>query len=91
MQILGINMAVGIDGSLGKPMIREGREVHVYVRRSLRDVFRKVPTISLGIKVISLFELLILIMSSFLLIILLTSFIALMLFSIQYFEIKHDF
>lgn len=54
IQIMGINMAVGINGSIGKPMIREGREVHVYVRRSLRDVFRKVPTFSLEVKVIFL-------------------------------------
>lgn len=53
MQILGINMAVGIEGSIGKPMIREGREVHLFVRRSLRDVFRKVPTFCLEVKVIS--------------------------------------
>lgn len=49
-------MAVGISGSVGKPMIREGREVHVYVRRSLRDVFRKVPTFSLEVKVICLLQ-----------------------------------
>ncbi|XP_012842600.1 PREDICTED: uncharacterized protein LOC105962815 isoform X1 [Erythranthe guttata] len=53
-EILGINMAVGIHGCIGKPMIREGREVHVYVRRSLRDVFRKVPTFNLEVKVGSL-------------------------------------
>lgn len=52
MQILGINMAVGINGSIGKPMIREGREIHVYVRRSLRDIFRKVPTFDLEVKVV---------------------------------------
>lgn len=89
IQILGINMAVGIDGSLGKPMIREGREVHVFVRRSLRDVFRKVPTISLGVKVICLFQLLVLILCRHCCspwkIILLITFIALMLFSILYF------
>ncbi|XP_073302377.1 uncharacterized protein [Primulina huaijiensis] len=50
-EILGINMAVGINGCIGKPMIREGREVHVCVRRSLRDVFRKVPTFSVEVKV----------------------------------------
>lgn len=50
-EILGINMAVGINGRLGKPMIREGRDIHVYVRRSLRDVFRKVPTFVLEVKV----------------------------------------
>lgn len=47
-------MAVGIDGSIGKPMIREGREVRLSVRRSLRDVFRKVPTFALEVKVICL-------------------------------------
>ena len=46
-------MSVGIDGSIGKPMIREGQEIHVYVRRTLRDVFRKVPTFSLEVKVFS--------------------------------------
>ncbi|KAJ8532740.1 hypothetical protein K7X08_015629 [Anisodus acutangulus] len=50
-EILGINMAVGINGCIGKPMIREGRDIHVYVRRSLRDVFRKVPTFVLEVKV----------------------------------------
>ncbi|KAH0638247.1 hypothetical protein KY289_038162, partial [Solanum tuberosum] len=50
-EILGINMAVGINGHIGKPMIREGRDIHVYVRRSLRDVFRKVPTFVLEVKV----------------------------------------
>ncbi|XAR56952.1 hypothetical protein NMG60_11024929 [Bertholletia excelsa] len=50
-EILGINMAVGINGCVGKPMIRDGQEIHVYVRRSLRDVFRKVPTFSLEVKV----------------------------------------
>ncbi|KAL3812236.1 hypothetical protein ACJIZ3_013504 [Penstemon smallii] len=53
-EIFGINMAVGINGLIGKAMIREGKEVHVYVRRSLRDVFRKVPTFSLEVKVGSL-------------------------------------
>ncbi|KAH6757936.1 calcium-dependent lipid-binding family protein [Perilla frutescens var. hirtella] len=53
-EVLGINMAVGIDGSVGKPMIREGRGVHIFVRRSLRDVFRKVPTFALEVKVGSL-------------------------------------
>ncbi|KAJ7955294.1 calcium-dependent lipid-binding family protein [Quillaja saponaria] len=50
-QILGINMSVGIDGCIGKPMIREGQGLDVFVRRSLRDVFRKVPTFSLEVKV----------------------------------------
>lgn len=53
LQILGINMAVGINGCIGKPMIRDGQEIRVYVRRSLRDVFRKVPTFSLEVKVSS--------------------------------------
>ncbi|MCI09957.1 calcium-dependent lipid-binding family protein, partial [Trifolium medium] len=52
-QILGINMSVGIDGCLGKPMIREGQGLDIFVRRSLRDVFRKVPTFSLEVKVTS--------------------------------------
>ncbi|KAM7259519.1 hypothetical protein ACFE04_015260 [Oxalis oulophora] len=49
-EIQGINMSVGINGSLGKPMIREGQGFDVYVRRSLRDVFRIVPTFSLEVK-----------------------------------------
>jgi vacuolar protein sorting-associated protein 13A/C len=53
-EIIGMNMAVGINGSLGKPMIREGEDIHIYVRRSLRDVFRKIPTFSLEVKVGSL-------------------------------------
>ena len=56
MQIMGINMSVGIDGIVGKPMIREGQGFDVYVRRSLRDVFRKVPTFSLEVKVIFVLE-----------------------------------
>ena len=52
LQILGVNMSVGIDGFIGKPLIREGRGLDVYVRRSLRDVFRKVTTFSLEVKVI---------------------------------------
>ncbi|XP_028786889.1 uncharacterized protein LOC114742843 [Neltuma alba] len=50
-QIIGINMSVGIDGILGKPMIREGQGIDIFVRRSLRDVFRIVPTFSLEVKV----------------------------------------
>ncbi|KAK7264763.1 hypothetical protein RJT34_32373 [Clitoria ternatea] len=50
-QILGINMSVGINGCLGKPMICEGQGLDIFVRRSLRDVFRKVPTFSLEVKV----------------------------------------
>ncbi|TQD96908.1 hypothetical protein C1H46_017513, partial [Malus baccata] len=51
-EIMGINMSVGIDGCLGKSMIREGKGLDVYVRRSLRDVFKKVPTFSLEVKLI---------------------------------------
>ncbi|CAH9120434.1 unnamed protein product [Cuscuta epithymum] len=50
-EVIGINMAVGINGCIGKPMIREGRDIHIFVRRSLRDVFRKVPTFALDVKV----------------------------------------
>ncbi|KAF5202036.1 Vacuolar protein sorting-associated protein 13c [Thalictrum thalictroides] len=50
-EILGVNMAVGIDGVVGKSMIREGQGLHICVRRSLRDVFRKVPTFSIEVKV----------------------------------------
>nr|GEV02157.1 vacuolar protein sorting-associated protein 62 [Tanacetum cinerariifolium] len=53
-QVLGINMAVGVDGVLGKPMIRQGREIHIFVRRSLRDIFRKVPNFALEVKIGSL-------------------------------------
>ncbi|KAI3684030.1 hypothetical protein L1987_84552 [Smallanthus sonchifolius] len=53
-QIFGINMAVGVNGVLGKPMIREGREIHIFVRRSLRDIFRKVPNFALEVKIGSL-------------------------------------
>ncbi|WOL14400.1 hypothetical protein Cni_G23180 [Canna indica] len=50
-EIHGINMAVGVNGALGKPMIREGQGILIEVRRSLRDVFRKVPTMSIKVKV----------------------------------------
>lgn len=50
-EILGLNMSVGVNGCIGKPMIREGQGLDVYVRRSLRDVFRKIPTFSLEVKV----------------------------------------
>ncbi|XP_074301933.1 uncharacterized protein LOC141633346 isoform X1 [Silene latifolia] len=53
-EILGINLAVGIGGSLGRPMIREGQGLVVCVRRSLRDVFRKVPTLGIEVQVDSL-------------------------------------
>ncbi|CAN7131404.1 unnamed protein product [Brassica rapa subsp. narinosa] len=50
-KILGLNMSVGINGSIGKPMIREGQGLDIFVRRSLRDVFKKVPTLSVEIKI----------------------------------------
>ncbi|KAL5700718.1 hypothetical protein ACHQM5_026131 [Ranunculus cassubicifolius] len=50
-EILGVNMSVGIDGHIGKPMIREEQGLQICVRRSLRDVFRKVPTFSVEVKV----------------------------------------
>ncbi|XP_038986983.1 uncharacterized protein LOC103722332 isoform X2 [Phoenix dactylifera] len=50
-EIHGVNMAVGISGHLGKSMIREGRAIDIEVRRSLRDVFRKVPTLSTKVQV----------------------------------------
>ncbi|KAK3154093.1 hypothetical protein QOZ80_2BG0185880 [Eleusine coracana subsp. coracana] len=50
-EINGINMAVGVNGTLGKCMIREGHGINVEVRRSLRDVFRKVPILSMKIQV----------------------------------------
>uniref|UniRef100_A0A1J3IH98 Putative vacuolar protein sorting-associated protein 13A n=1 Tax=Noccaea caerulescens TaxID=107243 RepID=A0A1J3IH98_NOCCA len=50
-KILGLNMSVGINGSIGKPMIREGQGLDILVRRSLRDVFQKVPTLSVEVKI----------------------------------------
>lgn len=50
-EIHGINMGIGVDGRMGKPLIREGQGIHIQVRRSLRDVFRKVPTICMEIQV----------------------------------------
>ncbi|XP_010500318.2 PREDICTED: uncharacterized protein LOC104777719 [Camelina sativa] len=50
-KILGLNMSVGINGSIGKPMIREGQGLDIFVRRSLRDVFKKVPTVSVEVKI----------------------------------------
>lgn len=44
-------MSVGIEGRMGRSMIREGKGFDVYVRRSLRDIFKKVPTFSLEVKV----------------------------------------
>lgn len=49
-------MSVGIDGCMGKSMIREGKGLDVYVRRSLRDIFKKVPTFSLEVKVNIVYE-----------------------------------
>ncbi|MQL90982.1 hypothetical protein Taro_023594, partial [Colocasia esculenta] len=51
IEVHGINMAVGINGLLGKPMIREAQGLNMYVRRSLRDVFRKVPTAYVEVRV----------------------------------------
>uniref|UniRef100_A0ACD5YZI2 Uncharacterized protein n=1 Tax=Avena sativa TaxID=4498 RepID=A0ACD5YZI2_AVESA len=50
-EINGINMAVGVNGTLGKCMIREGHGINVEVRRSLRDVFRKVPMLSMKVEI----------------------------------------
>ncbi|KAK1259991.1 hypothetical protein QJS04_geneDACA015489 [Acorus gramineus] len=50
-EIQGINMAVGVNGVIGKPMMREGKGLSIQVCRSLRDVFRKVPTMSVEVKV----------------------------------------
>ena len=44
-------MAVGINGLLGKPMIREEKGFHIQIRRSLRDVFRRVPTVNVDVRV----------------------------------------
>lgn len=45
-------MCVGDGNSFGKPMIRGGHGFDVYVRRSLVDIFKKVPTVSIDVKVI---------------------------------------
>ncbi|XP_077211040.1 calcium-dependent lipid-binding family protein isoform X2 [Tasmannia lanceolata] len=50
-EIHGINMAVGVNGLIGNPMIREAQGLHIEVRRSLRDLFRKVPTIAVEVQV----------------------------------------
>ncbi|XP_010524589.1 PREDICTED: uncharacterized protein LOC104802610 [Tarenaya hassleriana] len=50
-KVLGLNMSVGINGCIGKPMIREGQGLDIFVRRSLRDVFKKIPTFSLEVKI----------------------------------------
>jgi len=46
-------MAVGINGTLGKCMIRDGRGINLEVRRSLRDVFKKVPILCMKVQVIN--------------------------------------
>ncbi|KAJ3675683.1 hypothetical protein LUZ60_004725 [Juncus effusus] len=50
-EIDGINMAVGVDGVLGKPMVRQGQNMHIEVRRSLRDIYRNVPTMSIEVQI----------------------------------------
>ncbi|CAL5058295.1 unnamed protein product [Urochloa decumbens] len=50
-EINGINMAVGINGTLGKCMIRDGHGINIEVRRSLRDIFRKVPILSMKFQI----------------------------------------
>ncbi|XP_052621701.1 uncharacterized protein LOC111885976 [Lactuca sativa] len=44
-------MAVGVNGVVGKPMIRD---FHIFIRRSLRDIFRKVSNFALEVKIGSL-------------------------------------
>ncbi|XP_078433928.1 calcium-dependent lipid-binding family protein isoform X2 [Wolffia australiana] len=51
IQVSEINMAVGVDGCLGMHMIREEEGFHIKIRRSLRDVFRRVPTIYVDVTV----------------------------------------
>ncbi|KAJ8645273.1 hypothetical protein MRB53_007021 [Persea americana] len=51
VEIHGINLAVGINGIAGKPMIHDCQGVQIQVRRSLRDIFKRVPTISIEVKV----------------------------------------
>lgn len=50
-EIMGMNMVVGIDGQLGKPMIQEACGLHIKVCRSLRDVFKKVPEVAVDIQI----------------------------------------
>ncbi|XP_015689233.1 uncharacterized protein LOC102707936 [Oryza brachyantha] len=50
-EINGINMAVGVNGILGKSMIREGHGINIEVRRSLRDVFKRVPILSMKFQI----------------------------------------
>ena len=47
-------MAVGVNGTLGKCMIRDGHGINVEVRRSLRDIFRKVPILCMKVQVMNL-------------------------------------
>ena len=47
-------MAVGVNGALGKCMIRDGHGINVEVRRSLRDIFRKVPILCMKVQVMNL-------------------------------------
>lgn len=51
-QIHGINMAIGIDGHLRRPMVGKIQGLEIIMRRSLRDIFRKVPKVSVEVKVI---------------------------------------
>ncbi|CAA6659805.1 unnamed protein product [Spirodela intermedia] len=51
IEVSGINMAVGINGLLGMPMIREEEGFNIHIRRSLRDVFRRVPTVYVDVRV----------------------------------------
>ncbi|BAF08745.2 Os02g0470400 [Oryza sativa Japonica Group] len=50
-EINGINMAVGVNGILGKSMIREGHGINIEVRRSLRDVFKRVPMLCMKFQI----------------------------------------
>uniref|UniRef100_A0A0D9VFX1 C2 domain-containing protein n=1 Tax=Leersia perrieri TaxID=77586 RepID=A0A0D9VFX1_9ORYZ len=50
-EINGINMAVGVNGILGKSMIKEGHGINIEVRRSLRDVFKRVPILSMKVQI----------------------------------------
>ena len=47
-------MAVGVNGILGKCMIQDGHGINVEVRRSLRDIFRKVPILCMKVQVMNL-------------------------------------
>ena len=46
-------MAVGVNGILGKCMIQDGHGINVEVRRSLRDIFRKVPILCMKVQVMN--------------------------------------